>query len=119
MKVLPQSSTTPLMFRLTSSLGNWLINARNLATGKAVPFIGTDVSPDSRYQLFNTREAFGSNFPLTSNIELRPSGWWEFDIYDQTSATNLDIDSVDGSLLWTEKVKVIKTDDLGQPESGS
>lgn len=116
MKVLNQSSTETLVFRLINTLPDFLFIATSKVSDKKVYFISADVSLSTEYSKFLIKEGLALSSPLVGEVELRPSGFWKFEIYEQTSTTNLNPAGL--NLIWTEQVKVIK-DELKQPESGT
>jgi len=54
-------------------------------------FIAPDISsyPD-RYNKFILTETSGTQILTSGTIELLPAGFWHYEIYEQTSTTNLD-----------------------------
>ena len=95
---------------LTGSSIYYLFQFINDDTDNSVLFTGEDISENpSRFNEFTIVETGSTYTNLTaSTINLEPSGFWKYNVYQQSSPTNLSVSSTDG-LVETGKVQVIGT----------
>lgn len=92
---------------VTYSSPKYLFNLINDITNVAVNFIGTDSSSTTAYNKFSIEETTSTDF-YNSKVNLNPSGFWTYNIYAQTSSTNLE-PSLALNFLETGKVSVVST----------
>lgn len=76
-----QTLTTPVfLFRLINDIEN-----------REISFIAADTSAYTyRYNKFSIQETSGANDLLTGVVTLNPPGFWRYEVYEQSSSTNLD-----------------------------
>lgn len=116
-----------IMLKITKNQNNTLILTLNEKKTLASPvflfrfindmqrteaaFIASDISsyPD-RYNKFTFTETSGTQIATSGTIELSPAGFWHYEVYEQTSTTNLDHSLADNLIpLEIGKVLVIGT----------
>lgn len=96
--------------KVTLSSPYFLMEMINDTTRKIKRFVlaSNQSSYTYRYDQFTITES--STEVLTSGtVELKPTGFWSYKVYEQSSATNLNPDATT-SLLEVGKVKVVGTD---------
>lgn len=99
--------TVTLNEKRTLDSPSYLFKFTNNVTGSSVKFIAVNQSSyTDRYDRFLITETSGSVNLTSGVIELTPSGFWSYIIYEQTSTTNLDENLATG-IVETGKVKVI------------
>lgn len=99
--------TVTLNEKRTLDSPSYLFKFTNDVTGSSVKFIAVNQSSyTDRYDRFLITETSGSVNLTSGVIELTPSGFWSYIIYEQTSTTNLDENLATG-IVETGKVKVI------------
>jgi len=88
----------------------FLFKFTNDLTKESVFFISQNISNYKyRYDEFVITETSGVINPLTGIINLNPTGFWKYEIFEQNSTTNL-LESLSGNKLENGKVKVIGTE---------
>lgn len=92
---------------VTYSSPKYLFNLVNDITNVAVNFIGTDSSSTTAYNKFSIEETTSTDF-YNSKVNLNPSGFWTYNIYAQTSSTNLE-PSLALNFLETGKASIVST----------
>jgi hypothetical protein len=93
--------------KTTLSSPTYLFKFTNDVTGDIVRFIAQNTSDYTyRYDKFLVTETDGTLNLTSGVIELSPSGFWSYQIYEQTSTTNLD-ENLSTGIVETGKVKVI------------
>lgn len=111
MIVIVKGQNNPLTLTLNekSTLDNptYLFRFKNDVTGEIVRFITANTSEyTDRYDRFLITETDGSLNLTSGVINLSPSGFWSYTIYEQTSTSNLD-ENLSTGIVETGKVKVI------------
>lgn len=82
----------------------------NDTTRQQVTFIAQDISSYRyRYNRFTITETSGTNYLASGIITLNPVGFWRYEVYEQTSATSLNVAALSSEPLETGKVKVVGT----------
>lgn len=77
-----------------------------------VIFLASNVSAyTDRYDKFSITETSGTTDLSNGVISLTPTGEWTYEIFQQTSSSNLDINYT-GALLETGKVRVVGVSDV-------
>lgn len=88
-----QNSTLILTLneKATLSSPKFLFRLINDMQRTEAAFIAPDISsyPD-RYNKFIFTETSGTQIATSGTIELSPAGYWHYEVYEQTSSTNLD-----------------------------
>ena len=75
-----------------------------------VAFIAADISAyPTRYNKFTIVETAGTQTPTSGIIELSPAGYWHYEVYEQTSTTNLDYTKALPNQLEIGKLLVVGT----------
>lgn len=91
-------SNPTFLFRFTSDYSR-----------EQVIFIASNTSQyTDRYDSFSITETSGTTNLLNATISLEPVGDWTYEVFEQASATNLNMNYT-GALLETGKVRVIGT----------
>lgn len=90
----------------TISNPRYLFVFTNDTTKKEVRFICSFTS-NAEYSVFNITESNTPNF-LNGVVTLNPTGFWSYEVYQQSSATNLD-PSLSQGKVESGKVQVIGT----------
>lgn len=99
--------TITLSEKTTLSSPVYLFKFTNDITRQSVKFIANNISNYSyRYDQFLITETNGSQNFTSGVIELSPTGFWSYDIYEQISTTNLD-ERLSAGIVETGKVKVM------------
>lgn len=99
--------TVTLLEKTTLASPTYLFKFTNDITRQSVKFIAQNISSYTyRYDQFLITETSGVTNLTSGVIELAPTGFWSYTIYEQTSTTNLDERLVTG-IVETGKVKVI------------
>jgi hypothetical protein len=86
---------------------NYLFVFKSDMTKKEVIFIAPYVNK-AEYSVFEIEEASSNLNFLQGKIKLTPSGFWTYEVYQQTSSTNLVPTSAQG-LVEVGKVQVLDT----------
>ena len=86
---------------------NYLFVFKSDFTQKEVIFIAPYVN-NAEYSVFTIEEASSNLNFLQGKIKLTPSGFWSYEVYQQTSSTNLVPTSAQG-LVEVGKVQVLDT----------
>jgi len=89
-------STKNLTFYLQPSLSVpvYLVSLVNYTNRTRNNYLATDVSTTSNLlQLTTTEVGAGAESPLTGDVSIDPPGRYTIEVYEQTSATNLDVDN--------------------------
>jgi hypothetical protein len=113
MKLINRGASNTLVFTLsekqTLTSPYFLFRFINKITNESNTCIASDTSSYTyRYNQFVITES-GSENRTAGTLELRPTGEWIYEVYEQSSASNLDFAAA-GSLLETGMVRVIGTD---------
>ena len=88
----------------------YLFKFTNDLTRESVSFISADLSSyTDRYNKFLVTETSGTVNLTSGVINLSPTGYWKYSVYEQTSSTNLNSNLSTG-LVESGKVKVVGTD---------
>ena len=75
-----------------------------------VAFIAADISAyPTRYNKFTIVETAGPQTPTSGIIELSPAGYWHYEVYEQTSTSNLDYTQALPNQLEIGKLLVVGT----------
>lgn len=99
-----------LLEKTTLSSPTYLFKFTNDVTKQSVKFIATQLSSYTyRYDKFLITETSGTTNLTSGVINLSPTGFWSYTIYEQTSTTSLDERQATG-IVETGKVKVIGED---------
>ena len=102
--------TVTLLEKTTLAAPTYLFKFTNDLTKQSVKFIASNISSFTyRYDQFLITETSGTTNLTSGVIELSPTGFWSYTIYEQTSTTNLDEAQATG-IVETGKVKVIGED---------
>ena len=81
-------------------------------TNKSVLFTAPDISTNiGRWNEFNITETGTTSVNLTGGtINLDGTGYWKYNVYQQTSSTNISLSGKTGEAIETGKVLVIGTE---------
>ena len=116
MLVINKNSTSTLVLTLAenTTLTNpyYLFKLTNDLTGEAVRFIAHDESDYTyRYNQFRVTETSGTQVFTSGTITLNPTGFWSYEVYEQSSNSNLHEGASTVRVpVETGKVRVIGTD---------
>ena len=112
-----KNSTNRVVLSLTENVTltgttYFLFEFTNDDTNDSVLFTASDVSPNiPRYNEFSIIETGSTSTNLTGGtINLEPSGYWKYNMYAQTSPTNIALSGVTGGPIEKGKVLVIGTE---------
>lgn len=96
--------------KVTLAVPTFLFKFTNDITRESVLFISTNLSNyTDRYDKFLITETSGTINASSGVIELDPTGFWKYEIFEQASTTNL-LESLTGAMVENGKVKVIGTE---------
>ena len=96
--------------KVTINNPTFLFRFTNDLTREAVCFISANLSNyTDRYDRFLVTETSSSLNASSGVIELKPTGSWKYEVFEQASTSNLN-PALSGALLESGKVKVIGTD---------
>lgn len=99
--------TLTLTEKVTITSPTFLFKFTNDITRESVLFISANLSTQtSRYDKFLITETSGTINASSGVIELDPTGFWKYEIFEQASTTNL-LESLTGAMVETGKAKVI------------
>jgi len=91
-------SSPTFLFRLTSDV-----------TRQSVNFIASDLSSNTcRYNEFLITETDGTEILTSGTVTLDPEGQWTYEVFEQTSTTNLDVANVDNSTPLETGIVLVK-----------
>ena len=77
--------------KVTLSSPTFLFKFTNDVTKQSKRFIAADLSAHTnRYNEFLITETSGTEILTSGTITLNPTGFWHYEVYEQTSTTNLD-----------------------------
>lgn len=113
MKIIKQNQINTVPFRLgekvtlTATSVYYLFKLTNPQTRESIYFTGVDISTSpsiwNEFQIIETGSTFTN---LTaSTISLQPTGWWNYEVHQQTIENNLDPELASG-LIEVGKIKV-------------
>jgi hypothetical protein len=111
--MIRQNNINTVAFRLgekvtlSGSSVYFLFKLTNPQTREQVFFTGADTSTSSSYwNEFNIIETGATSVNLSaSTVSLKPAGWWEYEVHQQLSQTNLDPNLAEG-IIQTGKIIV-------------
>jgi hypothetical protein len=107
-----QSNTLILTLNEKKTLASpvFLFRCINDMQRTEVAFIAADISAyPTRYNKFTIVETAGPQTPTSGIIELSPAGYWHYEVYEQTSTTNLDYTKALPNQLEIGKLLVVGT----------
>ena len=68
-----------------------------------------------RFNKFTLTETSGTEILTSGTVTLQPTGWWEYDIYEQLSSTNLDETLSDNKIAIEDGLaRVTGTEDINK-----
>lgn len=95
--------------KVTIASPTFLFKFTNDLTRESVLFISANLSSyKDRYDKFLITETSGNINVSSGVINLNPTGFWKYEIFEQSSPTNL-LESATGSKIENGKLKVIGT----------
>lgn len=98
--------------KVTISNPTFLFRFTSDVTRETVVFIASNLSNyTDRYDEFLITETSGVTNFSSGVINLSPTGFWKYEVFEQASTTNLN-PAQTGSLLETGKIKVVGTDTI-------
>jgi hypothetical protein len=114
MLVINKNSNNTLILTLTEKVTiaspTFLFKLTNDLTRESVLFLSANLSSyKDRYDKFLITETSGTINASSGVINLNPTGYWKYQIFEQASTSNL-LESATGSLVENGKIKVIGTD---------
>ena len=114
MLLINKNSNNTLILTLTEKVTiaspTFLFKFTNDLTRESVLFISANLSSyKDRYDKFLITETSGTINASSGVINLNPTGYWKYQIFEQASTSNL-LESATGSLVENGKIKVIGTD---------
>lgn len=116
MLIITRGANSTLIMTLTekSTLSNpyYLMRLINDTTRQEKLFLmAADLSSYTyRYNKFTVTES-GTELLTSGTVELRPTGFWTYEIYEQASSSNLTLNAT-GAMVEQGKVKVVGTDTI-------
>lgn len=113
MLLINKNANNTLILTLTEKVTipspTFLFKFTNDLTRESVLFISTNLSNQtSRYDKFLITETSGTINASSGVINLNPTGFWKYEIFEQASPTNL-LESATGAKVESGKLKVIGT----------
>jgi len=114
MLVINKNSNNTLILTLTEKVTiaspTFLFKLTNDLTRESVLFLSANLSSyKDRYDKFLITETSGTINASSGVINLNPTGYWKYQIFEQASTSNL-LESATGSMVENGKIKVIGTD---------
>ena len=114
MLVINKNSNNTLILTLTEKVTiaspTFLFKLTNDLTRESVLFLSANLSAyKDRYDKFLITETSGTINASSGVINLNPTGYWKYQIFEQASTSNL-LESATGSMVENGKIKVIGTD---------
>ena len=114
MLLINKNSNNTLILTLTEKVTiaspTFLFKFTNDLTRESVLFISANLSSyKDRYDKFLITETSGTINASSGVINLNPTGYWKYQIFEQASTSNL-LESATGSMVENGKIKVIGTD---------
>ena len=114
MLVINKNSNNTLILTLTEKVTiaspTFLFKLTNDLTRESVLFLSANLSAyKDRYDKFLITETSGTINASSGVINLNPTGFWKYQIFEQASTSNL-LESATGSMVENGKLKVIGTD---------
>ena len=114
MLVINKNSNNTLILTLTEKVTiaspTFLFKLTNDLTRESVLFLSANLSAyKDRYDKFLITETSGTINVSSGVINLNPTGFWKYQIFEQASTSNL-LESATGSMVENGKIKVIGTD---------
>ena len=114
MLVINKNSNNTLILTLTEKVTiaspTFLFKLTNDLTRESVLFLSANLSSyKDRYDKFLITETSGTINASSGVINLNPTGFWKYQIFEQASTSNL-LESATGSMVENGKIKVIGTD---------
>jgi len=116
MLVINKNSNNTLILTLTEKVTiaspTFLFKLTNDLTRDSVLFLSANLSSyKDRYDKFLITETSGTINASSGVINLNPTGYWKYQIFEQASTSNL-LESATGSMVENGKIKVIGTDTI-------
>lgn len=113
MLLINKNANNTLILTLTEKITipspTFLFKFTNDLTRESVLFISANLSNQtSRYDKFLITETSGTINASSGVINLNPTGFWKYEIFEQASPTNL-LESATGAKVESGKLKVIGT----------
>ena len=114
MLLINKNANNTLILTLTEKVTivspTFLFKFTNDITRESVLFISTNLSAyTDRYDKFLITETSGTINASSGVINLNPTGFWKYEIFEQASTTNL-LESLTGAKVENGKVKVVGTE---------
>jgi len=114
MLVINKNSNNTLILTLSEKVTiaspTFLFKLTNDLTRESVLFLSANLSSyKDRYDKFLITETSGTINASSGVINLNPTGYWKYQIFEQASTSNL-LESATGSMVENGKIKVIGTD---------
>lgn len=114
MLLINKNSNNTLVLTLTEKATiaspTYLFKFTNDLTRESVLFIAANLSAyTDRYDKFLITETSGAVNTSSGVINLSPTGFWKYEIFEQASTTNL-LQSLTGAMVENGKLKVVGTD---------
>lgn len=114
MLVINKNSNNTLILTVTEKVTiaspTFLFKLTNDLTRESVLFLSANLSAyKDRYDKFLITETSGTINVSSGVINLNPTGFWKYEIFEQVSTSNL-LESATGAMVENGKIKVIGTD---------
>jgi hypothetical protein len=116
MLLINKNANSTLILTLTEKVTltspYFLFRFINDVTNQEKAFISSDLSTQTqRYNKFLITETTGTNILTSGVITLSPTGYWHYEVYEQTSSTNTDyIQATNRIPIETGKARVVGTE---------